>query len=204
MQLALDPFNLIIIFVSLVIAISIHEMMHAWVGLKLGDTTAQEEGRISLNPLRHIDPFLTLVLPIITLLTFGAPVLAAKPVPFNPDRVKFDELGAAMIAFAGPLVNLLLAVVAAVMMQFINDAGILNILFIFLSLNIALFVFNMLPIPPLDGSRILYAVAPDAVRSVMAQIEQFGIIIVFALIFFVPGFHEVIVNLNNALLTFLL
>jgi len=196
---------LAIMLVSLVIAISLHEMMHAFVGLKLGDTTAQEEGRISINPLRHIDPFMTIVLPIMTLLLFGAPILAAKPVPFNPDRVKWDEFGAALLAAAGPFTNLGLAVLGAIVAQaFTGNIDVYNALTIFVSLNVAIFIFNLVPIPPLDGSRVLYAFAPDGIRSVMAQIEQFGFFIIFGLILFFEPFREVLYNLNRAISLFLL
>jgi len=98
--------NLLTVLVVLVISITLHEAVHAYMGYFLGDDTAKEEGRISLNPIRHIDPLTTIVLPIITLLIFKVPILAAKPVPFNPERVKYEEFGAAMIAAAGPLTNL--------------------------------------------------------------------------------------------------
>lgn len=205
MEFSIEPFTLLIAFITIVISISIHEMMHAYVGFKLGDTTAHEEGRISLNPLRHIDPFMTLVLPVITLLLFSAPILAAKPVPFNPDRVKFDEFGAALIAAAGPFTNLILAALGALVAYgFSGNIDVYNALTIFVSINVGIFVFNMVPIPPLDGSRILYAFAPDAIRGVMAQLEQFGILIVFALILMVPQFGQIIFDLNRAISLFLL
>src|SRR5688500_8852717 len=90
--------GLIMVVISLVVSITLHEAMHAYAGLWLGDDTAHHEGRISLNPLRHVDPFATVLLPIITLTLFGVPLLAAKPVPFNPLRVKYEEFGAALVA----------------------------------------------------------------------------------------------------------
>jgi|SRR5665647_413137 len=205
MDLSFDPFTLIILLVSLIVSITVHEMMHAYVGLKLGDTTAHEEGRVSLNPLRHIDPFATIILPIITLLVFRMPILAAKPVPFNPERVRFEEFGAALIAAAGPFTNLGLAVVGGLLARlFVGSPDVFNILTIFVSLNVGLFVFNMVPIPPLDGSRVLYAFAPDVVRGVMAQMEQFGIFLVFGLIIMVPAFGGMLVGLNRAISLFLL
>jgi Zn-dependent protease len=197
--------DLLTYIIAIVLSLTLHEMMHALTALKLGDTTAQEQGRISFNPLDHIDPFMTVILPIITIAVFGVPVLAAKPVPFNPERVKYDDYGAALVAAAGPLTNLALAILAAVLMRlFIDSSGVIHVLNIFLSLNIALFVFNLIPIPPLDGSRVLYAFAPEAVRDVMAQIEAFGIFLIFGLVLFVQPFTTLLINLNDAVYRFVL
>lgn len=188
----------------LLVSMSIHEAMHAYTGLKLGDDTAAEEGRVSLNPLKHIDPFMTIILPAITIITFGVPILAAKPVPFNPDRVKWDEFGAALIAAAGPLSNLALAVIGALVYRYFAVDGLgLVILNTFIVLNIALFVFNMLPIPPLDGSRVLYAFAPEPLQRLLASIEPYGLFIVFGLVLF-GGFGDIIVGLNETIRSFLL
>lgn len=206
MQFDFSGFTLIWTLISLVIGISVHEMMHAFVGLKLGDTTAHEAGRVSLNPLKHIDPFSTVLLPLITLVLFHVPILAAKPVPFNPDRVKFEEFGAAMIAAAGPLSNLALAGIGGLLAHTLgaNDITFFNILTIFVSLNIGLFVFNFIPIPPLDGSRVLYAFAPEPLQNFMAQIEQFGIFIVFGLVLFVPATSQMLINIISNITLFLL
>lgn len=205
MEFSFDLSTLLIMLVTLVISITLHEMMHAYTGLKLGDTTADEEGRISLNPLRHIDPFATIALPIITLLVFHAPILAAKPVPFNPERVKFEEFGAALIAIAGPLTNLALAVIGGLVAHlFTDNITVFNALSIFVALNVGLFVFNLIPIPPLDGSRVLFAFAPEPLQRVMVQLEQFGIFIVFALVLFAPAFVGVIINITRSISLFLL
>lgn len=197
MQFGTDPTTLLEIFITVVISISIHEMMHALVGDRLGDTTARDMGRVSLNPLRHVDPLTTIVLPIITLLLFHVPILAARPVPFNPNRVKYDEFGAAMIAAAGPLSNLALAVIGAVLAHsFSGSTGIYNALTIFVTLNVGLFVFNLIPIPPLDGSRVLYAFAPEPLQDFMEQIEPYGMYIVFGLVLFVPAFYNTLVNID--------
>jgi Zn-dependent protease len=175
--------ELVMMVIAILVSLSIHEMMHALIGFKLGDDTAAKAGRISLNPLDHIDPVLTVALPIITLIIFHAPILAAKPVPFNPDRVKFEEFGGALIAFAGPLSNLLLAIVAAFGLRLVTGGTLVyDFLSIFFGLNIALFVFNLIPIPPLDGSRVLYAFAPDGLRDIMNQIEPYGLFVVFGLV----------------------
>ncbi len=204
MDLSVSPHTLIIIFAILVVSISIHEMMHALVGYKLGDTTAHDEGRISLNPLRHIDPFLTILLPAITLILFQAPILAAKPVPFDPRQVKYDEFGAAMIAAAGPLTNFVLAALSILLLNVTGASGLMEeILKISAILNVSLFVFNMVPIPPLDGSRVLYAVAPESVQVFMASLEQFGFFIIFGLILLVPGFSSLLYNIDQSILSFL-
>jgi Zn-dependent protease len=205
MEFSLDLFTILVILGCLVISISIHEMMHAYTGLKLGDTTARDAGRISLNPLSHIDPVLTVLLPIVTLVLFGAVILAAKPVPFNPGNVRFEEFGAALIALAGPLVNFVLAIIGAGILLLLSPVGIIyDIVMIFTTLNVAIGVFNMVPIPPLDGSRVLYAFAPDSIRRVMEGMEQFGIFLVFALILLVPGFIPVIRNITESIIQILI
>jgi Zn-dependent protease len=191
------------VIVVLLISMAVHEAMHAFVGLKLGDDTAAEQGRVSLNPLKHVDPFMTILLPAITLILFQAPILAAKPVPFNPDRVKYDEFGAALIALAGPLSNLVLAVFGSLVAKtFVGSSLTDEFLSIFISLNVSLFVFNLIPIPPLDGSRVLYAFAPDPLRRVMAQIEPVGLFVIFGLIL-LGGFGGFISNLNTQVLQLL-
>jgi len=205
MDLSITGFSLVVIFISLVVSISLHEMMHAYAGLKLGDTTALEHGRISLNPLNHIDPYLTLLLPAITLALFHAPILAAKPVPFDPTRVRYGEYGAALIALAGPCTNLGLAIIAGLAVRLFGvDSGVLgDVLTTFALVNVGLFVFNMVPIPPLDGSRVLYAVAPETVQAFMAQLEQFGLIIIFGLILAVPAFGNLLQNIDASVTQFL-
>lgn len=199
----LSAINILYLLVSIIIALSIHEAMHAFTAHWLGDTTAQEEGRLSLNPLRHIDPMTTVLLPIITLVIFHVPILAAKPVPFNPARVKYDEFGGALIAAAGPFINLALAIIAALFLRVVPaGAGLGDLLSTFVILNVAIFVFNIIPIPPLDGSRVLYAFAPEPVQDLMRQIEPYGLFIVFGLVLtgvLVP----LINNLNNGILQLL-
>jgi Zn-dependent protease len=146
-------YSIVFYVIILVIVLTVHEFSHAWAGHMLGDVTAKNEGRLTLNPAKHIDPFLTLLLPL-GLILLGSPVVfgAAKPVPFNPYAVRYGRWGAALL------------------LQFVL-------------VNVAFFIFNMIPFPPLDGSRILYAVAPPGLRDAMDSIERYGLIAVFAFIF---------------------
>lgn len=162
-----------------------HEAMHGYMAYWLGDNTAKAEGRLTLNPIKHIDPFLTILLPLILALS-GAPVFGgAKPVPFNPNRVKYDEWGAALVALAGPLTNFVIAflVFGLYVLAGTPSTGVAkDILVTGVWVNLGFFVFNMLPIPPLDGSRVLYALAPEFARRIMETIEQYGLIVIFAIV----------------------
>lgn len=172
-----------ILLVVILISMTLHEMTHAYVGYWLGDDTAKHEGRLTINPLAHIDPFLTILLPILLAIT-GAPIFGgAKPVPFNPQNVRWGEFGAMLVGIAGPISNLLLAFIGFAVLALTGSGGVAGyILQIWVLVNLGFFIFNILPIPPLDGSRLLYYLAPDSVRAVLATIEQYGLIIVFAII----------------------
>lgn len=187
----------IIIYISIVVGVilismTLHEAMHAFTSYWLGDDTAKLQGRLTLNPIKHIDPFLTILLPLI-LAVLGGPIFGgAKPVPFNPDRVKGGDWGAALIAVAGPLTNLFLAFIGfGVWVLFgapSNELLLGQILIIFFSVNLGFFLFNMLPIPPLDGSRVIYAIAPEFVRTGMRFIEQYGLFFILAIVLLAGSF----------------
>lgn len=177
--------QIVALIVIILVSMTIHEMMHAYVGYWLGDTTAKEHGRLTLNPLAHIDPFMTVLLPILLAVT-GAPIFGgAKPVPFNPHNLRWGELGSMLVAVSGPLTNLILAFIGFAILVFTgqNSEGTVQyVLQLWVYVNLGFFIFNMLPIPPLDGSRLIYYLAPNTIRNGMAAIEQYGIFIIFALI----------------------
>ncbi len=166
----------------------LHELMHGLTAYWLGDDTAKNEGRLTLNPIKHIDPFLTILLPVLMVIANGfmpgMPIFGgAKPVPFRPDRVKGGEWGAALVGIVGPLTNLVLAFICFGILALANPAGIVGtIVMAGVSVNLGFFAFNILPIPPLDGSRLLYAIAPDGFRRVMEAIERMGLIVIFVIV----------------------
>ena len=188
----MDILYIVIVIAVILLSMTLHEAMHAFMGYWLGDDTAKAQGRLTLNPIKHIDPFLTLLLPIMLAL-IGAPIFGgAKPVPFNPERVRYAEWGAALVAIAGPLTNLLIAfvafgvsVVVGQPVDLFSSAQSVSglVLQTVVLVNLGFFAFNILPIPPLDGSRVVYALAPEFVRRGMEAIERFGIIFVFVLVF---------------------
>lgn len=187
----IDFIYIAIVIVVILLSMTLHEAMHAFTSYWLGDDTAKAQGRLTLNPIKHIDPFLTIILPVM-LAVVGAPIFGgAKPVPFNPQNVRWGEWGAALVAIAGPLTNLVIAFLlfgVSVVVGSPVNLGILPtsieglVLTTAVMVNLGFFVFNMIPIPPLDGSRVLYALAPEFVRRGMEAMERFGIIIVFAVI----------------------
>jgi Zn-dependent protease len=181
----IDIVYIVIVLGVILLSMTLHEAMHAYVGYWLGDNTAKLMGRLSLNPIRHIDPFLTIILPISLALT-GLPIFGgAKPVPFNPHNVRFGEWGAALIAIAGPLTNLVIAFLAYGVWVLTGSVsgGIGNeIIVALVTVNLGFFIFNLIPIPPLDGSRVLYALAPDFFRRGMEFVERYGIVVLFIII----------------------
>lgn len=196
---------LIIVLPVILISMSIHELMHGLAAYRLGDDTAKSQGRLSLNPMAHIDPMLTLALPIILALS-GAPIFgAAKPVQVNFMRLKWDEFGGAIVGVIGPLTNLLLAFIAAMLLRNVSSTGtVTDILSAFVAVNVGFFVFNMIPWPPLDGSRLLYAFAPRPLQELMDSVERYGVmsLLIFYFLFFfglAPLVQNLIINLTNGL-----
>lgn len=168
-------------------SVILHELMHGVTAYFLGDKTAKEAGRLTLNPIKHIDPFMSLLVPTL-LYIMGAPVFGgAKPVPINSRNLKGKEWGMALVAIAGPLTNFLLALIFFLIGHFTGVIyDISSSWFFFMRecvfINLGFMIFNLIPIPPLDGSRVLYAIAPDGVRRFMARMELYGVFVVYFLI----------------------
>lgn len=183
--------SLLIVLGVILVSMILHELAHGVVAYWLGDDTAKREGRLTLNPLKHLDPVLSVVMPLL-LLAMGMPIFGgAKPVPINTRNLKHGVWGMALVAVAGPLTNILLAFVAFVIgyaTGALMDLGVEGVIcWRFITVNLGFGVFNLIPIPPLDGSRVLYALAPDGVRRVMEGMERWGIWVVMILVVAVPS-----------------
>lgn len=181
--------NIVIILLIVLGSVILHELAHGIVAYWLGDDTAKVAGRLTFNPIKHIDPFMSILVPVVLYLMHAPVFGGAKPVPINTRNLKWHECGMALVAIAGPFTNFLLALISFLIGHFtgwLYGASGETMGFIFTELilvNLGFMVFNLIPIPPLDGSRVLYAIAPDGFRSILASMEQYGFIIVYMLIF---------------------
>lgn len=198
--------GIVYLILALVMALTLHEFAHAVVGHWLGDDTAHREGRLSLNPLVHIDPFMTLLLPAVLIIAHSPVIFgAARPVPFNPWALRWGKWGAALVAVAGPVMNLLLAIFFALWLRYVPIHQALLPLFVdIISINIFFMVFNLIPLPPLDGSRIAYAAIPP-IRPLFDQLERQGMIIIFVILLVAgPVLLPFISIVSSAILQFLI
>lgn len=173
----------------LIFSAILHEIMHGVAAEKLGDPTARLAGRITLNPIPHIDPIMTILLPAILVLS-GSPIIfgAAKPVPVNPVMLKEGRKDLALVALAGPATNLLLAVCGALLLKNLGGVNaLLAITFQYVVIyNIILGLLNLIPIPPLDGSKFFTIVLPEEMALKYQSLAPFGIFILISLLFFTP------------------
>lgn len=205
-MLGIAPFiNIIILIASIVI----HEVAHGFAANKLGDPTAKLDGRLTLNPLKHLDPVGSLLIPGILVIT-GAPFLFgwAKPVPYNPYNLKNPRRDEALIALAGPVSNILIAIIAAILFRVFMpglDTLFALVLLMTVLLNLVLAVFNLVPIPPLDGSKLLFAAVPSTFGNFRATLEGMGFFLVILFIatplsdFIAPlvfGIAEIFLGIN--------
>ena len=177
--------------VPLVIAIDFHEVAHGWVARWLGDPTAAEQRRLSFNPVRHVDPIGTVVLPL-SLALAGAPVFGwAKPVPVDYTRLREPRTGMMLVALAGPGMNLLLATVGAIALGLASAAGVAagfagNLLFSFILVNVFLALFNLLPVPPFDGGHVVQGLLPRPLAVQYGKLARFGFPIMLVLLVLLP------------------
>jgi len=192
-----------VIVLPLLLAVTLHEAAHGWVASKLGDNTAKMLGRVSFNPFVHIDPFGTVLLPLLLLIS-GAPFLFgyAKPVPINFNNLHHPRRDMVLVALAGPMANILLVICAALLLHIVGFLPALagkwlvgNIIFA-VKINAILAAFNMLPIPPLDGGRVAVGILPDIIARPLSRLEPYGMFIIIGL-FLLPVLGQQIgMNLN--------
>lgn len=182
----MNPVQLVFYFLIIVPSAIIHEYAHGWMADRLGDPTARYAGRLTLNPKAHIDLWGTILMPLLLfVLSNGGFLFAyAKPVPYNPYNLKNHKWGPAMVALAGPMANFLLAFCFGMLVRFFPTAGAVDFFYIITYANVLLLVFNLVPIPPLDGSKILYAVLPDSARGVREFLERYSFILLMVFVFF--------------------
>jgi Zn-dependent protease len=182
---------------ALIIAIVFHEVAHGWVALMLGDPTAKERGRLTLNPIRHVDPIGTLLLPGALALS-GLPVFGwAKPVPVIKSRLDNPRFGMMAVAAAGPGTNIVLAAIGAIVLGLLGGSGVapegamgmaLTSLYYFIAINLFLALFNLLPIPPFDGSHIVEGLLPPRAAKAYNKLRPFGFPLLFLLLLVIPWF----------------
>lgn len=175
-----DPLTFLLIAIPLLYSVILHELAHGWVAYKMGDSTARMMGRLSLNPLKHLDPVGTLML---FLFGFGW----ARPVPVNFDNVRAGRKGFIFVSSAGIVVNMILAFVAVFLLQFLSPSShnvTAKMLYYLAQINIILAAFNLIPIPPLDGSKILMGFLSTRFQYALARLEPYGFFIIIGLLYF--------------------
>ncbi len=178
--------DFIFYFLVIVPSAIIHEYAHGWVADMLGDPTARYAGRLTVNPIAHIDLWGTILMPIMLSVLSGGKFLFAyaKPVPYNPYNLKNQKWGPSMVALAGPAANFLLAIAFAIMVRLLPGSSLADILAVIVYANIMLMIFNLVPIPPLDGSKVLYALLPNSAYKVKAFLDRYGFVILLFFVFF--------------------
>lgn len=190
-------------FIVMIPSAIFHEYMHGWVADQLGDPTARYAGRLTLNPIVHIDLLGTLVLPLLLFLGSGGRFLFAyaKPVPYNPYNLKNQQWGPALVAIAGPSANFILAILFGLVLRFAPISAITHeFVKVIVYANVLLGVFNLVPIPPLDGSKILYAILPSSLDWLKSTLDRYGIILLlFFMIFLFQWLYPVIAAVFTAI-----
>jgi Zn-dependent protease len=188
----MDFFSLILYFIIIIPSAILHEFAHGWAAERLGDPTARYAGRLTLDPRAHIDVFGTLLMPLLLFMGTGGRFLFAyaKPVPYNPHNLRNQRWGPVLVGLAGPAANFLLAAAFAVVLRVImgvgaiSSAGLVQFLVTIVYANVLLMVFNLVPIPPLDGSKILYALLPASAWRTRNFLDRYGFILLLIFVFF--------------------
>lgn len=179
-------------FVLILPAIVLHEVSHGYVAYLLGDPTAKRAGRLTLNPLKHIDPFGTILLPALLIVLSGAGFGYAKPVPVNPHYFRNYRVGFFLTSLAGPTTNLLLAAISGLGVRLVGIDGYVGLLLLFFAqANLVLMFFNLVPIPPLDGSRVIPLFLTDAGMRTYARFEQYGFGILLLVLWVIPSLTRI-------------
>ena len=171
----------------LIFSVVIHEVSHGAVAYALGDSTAKYEGRLTLNPLPHLDPFGSMLLPFLTYLLGGFIIGWAKPVPYNPHNLSNQRWGPALVGAAGPGANILIALLFSLILRIFGEnfpEPLISILATIILINILLAFFNLVPIPPLDGSKVLFALLPAGLYRLQLFLEEYGFFVLLLFIFF--------------------
>ncbi|MBI2120305.1 MAG: site-2 protease family protein [Parcubacteria group bacterium] len=182
----------------LILSVVVHEVSHGFMANILGDGTARHAGRLTLNPLKHLDPVGSFFIPLLTYFAGGFIFGWAKPVPYNPHNLRDQRWGDAKVAAAGPFSNLLLAVVFGLILRFggglLDYSAAAQILQLIIYLNLILAVFNLVPIPPLDGSKILFSILPYHLKYIQDFLERYWLVFIGIFIFFVGGVLSPVVD----------
>jgi Zn-dependent protease len=174
----------------LIMSVVVHEVSHGFAARFYGDNTAEYEGRLTLNPLKHLDPFGSVILPLLLYMTSAGSFVFgwAKPVPYNPHNLKPGRWPEAFVALAGPLSNIVIALFFGMLIRFGGGSfttEFLHITAVIVLINLLLAVFNLMPFPPLDGSKLLYAIFPEKLYEMRRFFDRFGLIITIIFIFFI-------------------
>ena len=184
----------------LIFSVIIHEISHGFVALYFGDKTAQYEGRLTLNPIKHLDLFGSIVLPLFLYLTGTGFIIGwAKPVPYNPYNLRKRSISEPLIALAGPASNFFVAILFGIIVRGLlnsdfSNLPLISIFSLVIFINISLGIFNLIPIPPLDGSKILFSLLPVNAKHNFQQIsERYGLVIILIVIMFLPNFISPII-----------
>jgi Zn-dependent protease len=195
--------SIIIVIAILILSVVIHEVAHGYAALWLGDTTALRAGRLTLNPIKHLDMMGSIILPTIMALLPGSLIFGwAKPVPYNPYNLKNRRWGELLVAIAGPISNILLAIIFGLFVQFFGGTvSAIEIAFLIIQINVALAIFNLVPIPPLDGSKILFALFPEKAAQLRATLERFGFFALLLFVFFFSSILGPIISFTTRFLT---